>query len=256
MDAITSAINEVTFNIPRQLLEMAFGKQYFGSYADNRSLEQRINDEIIQGYVLPKCNEAGGQLVRIPIDAYYNSTNENGSIYIIPMSATNGRLIINALGIEYTVNDGGLGAVSAYDKSLLTELVNSTMQSGGNNDADVRLIGRNTIIIRNDLTRGPMQLRAVIEHNPDLSNLSSASHRKFSALVLSAVKVFIYTRLSLDLGEGNLNGGTVNGYMRSTLDEYAAEREIFEERLTKWKKITIMSDRDTYNRFIEMQLRK
>lgn len=260
--AISKALNDVFFTIPRELLEMAFMQDRYSGYMDNRSLEERINDTVIRGKVLQDCNLATGQMVTIPLQSLTPSQTQSGWFLQIPPHLTNGRRITNVFAIEYGYADQMAYGQNIYQgggghafSDLLRMFETSVQGPASTGTPWVTLVGPNTILIRDISRWGNLFLRCMIEHDANLNNVSTSAYQTFSDLVQIACKIYIYTRLSIRIGEGAINGGSLNGYLRSALDEYSGMQEQYEEKMLLWRKVAAFSDRKTYDDILNMQMR-
>ena len=259
--AIAKAVNDVFFKIPKEVLTLAFTPDYYVGYADNRSLEQRIIDTIIHGKVLPDCNLSTGQLVSIPLEGLPLSQTTSGWIIEIPPHLTNGRRITNVLNVEYGYQDmmayGGAMQTSGGDlfSNAVSMMYQSTIGGYTTGNAHVHLVGPNTILIRDISRIGNLFLRCMIEHDPGLNNIQTSGYQAFANIVVLACKMYVYTHISIRVGEGAINGGSMNGYFRSIIDEYSSAAEEYEEAFMRWRKVAAFSDRKTYDDIINMQLR-
>ena len=249
-NAIHYSTDRIFNEVPYELLAKAFPPLRFAGYADNRSLEERVRDEIIVRKVLVDANLIGGQQVTVPLDSASARILPEGVIWEVPMHLTQGRKIMSALSVEYN---------TGHTQSIVTGgAINNSHNALGNAATDVYLaangpssigsprvdiVGPNTVFLRDSGFRGSLLLRCVLENDPYLANISPRHYLAFGDMCIYAARSLIFNRLQIQMAEGSIQPGSINGYIRQALDNMADSEEMYREmRDGKWRKLSMMND--------------
>ena len=120
----------------------------------------------------------------------------------------------------------------------------------------LELIGENVVLVK-DPSIAPTSgvLRCVLANDENMNNLSIRSFHAFSKLCELAVKSHIYNRLVIEMDSGKIRGGFEIGAFKNIVDSYSEKEEEYQDYLKmKWQKISVMNDRETYERHIRIQI--
>lgn len=254
MDNISYLLQRIFRSISTELLINAFGKSVNIGYVDNRSLEELIIQAVIMDNFLVDLNLIGGQTVLIPLDQPgINVTSlSNATTYHIPLSATQGRKIQSAYGLRFRDGrtSGGasvLGGVPSvpndgHDTSMARALAgNMAPRVTGIGNAE--LIAPNTVLIPGPMQSGSLSLEVVLANDSQLANLNPRSMTKLAAAAVLLAKAIVHTRLNIRMGEGSIIPGSINGALRSELDNMADAEELYNEMLDGvLRNITMQND--------------
>jgi len=257
MNAIDYALNNLFQRIPSELITQAFGTSPVYGYIDNRSLEQRVRETVIDSFVSIDCNLVGGQQVMLPMSTLPGKPVETGWIYEIPLAMTQGRKITSVLGVEYSSGNGNLSNpdMNAMGRSLMDMVNFATGPSGGVASGNVMLVGPNTVFVGSNMGTGSLYLRCMIANDSQMANLNPRALPIFAQLCEYACKGMIYNALRIKLGEGSITGGSLNSYLNQILDEYSDSFTLYNElRDGKWKKVSILADDFTRRELTRMSL--
>lgn len=250
MNPIQKALRQVTFTIPREVLMAAFVRREFGTSPIPVSLEQRIRTEVIEAIVLPDCNLVGGTTVHVPL----HSINPerilmDQLIYRIPKTLTQNRSIVQVYAMNLV--SGSLTSGQSLPVSQYSQLMGkaaAVMDTAGSiplvSTAHLKLIGENTVLCTYNTTL-PQQisLECRLENDSDLSQLQPTSYHRFAELVVLAVKTYIYTQLSISMGDAQLQGGMELGRFREVVDSYADSAELYATYLDEvWRVVALLDD--------------
>ena len=261
MNLIQKALDECRFNIPREVMELAFLQT--GSY-DRRipiSLDTRIREKVIDQRVIPDCNLVGGSQVLIPlqgIDPEYVDAPFS-AVYRIPKSLTQGRTITTALSVSYgdALTMGGQYVGPEQWNPMLdagNQMLRASSPVPPVSTAQLELIGENTIFLRDTVSiPSILYLRCIVENAQEMNNIKPASYHAFCKLVVLGVKAFIYNELNIKLDLGQLQGGMNVGRIREVVDSYSDSNELYETHLSEvWRKTAFLNDPETHRRHTRM----
>ena len=259
MDAISKALIDIKFTIPREVLDLAFVKRHQYYTAEFVSLDKLIIDNVIEAKILPDLNVVRGQEVSIPLtncdivtvspDAFRIET-----VIKVPPRILNGRSIVSPLQIslEYgPMNSGG----NSYVTQIAEAAVNAKMAPTGFTTTDLELIGNNTILVHENLPLIMGYLSVMIENDKNMNNLNPSYYNTFGDLCVLATKAYIYNTLVVDLNKGLIIGGKELSVIKDIIDNYSS---IYEEYKTMLKevmgKVLFMNDDKSYSKFIQMSI--
>lgn len=256
MNVITKALSEVGFNIPLEVLELAF-KENSARYNQTISLDERIMNKVIRPRVLVDCNLVGGVQIVIPIDkcvVEYGVNNE--AIITVDKKLTNNKSILSLLGIVSNVSKNLGGYVSDGGSSIMdnaAKISNSLDNLNIIQTSNLELIADNKILVE-EYGMGFLNgsLRCMIENSSNLGNISPRSSIKFSKLVLYAVQSYIHNKLRVRIDKGYLYNGHELGIIKEVIDSYADSNELYTNYLDEvWRVVSFMNDTMSHDRFIK-----
>lgn len=240
MSFVEIALNRIHREIPEIILNQAFGVTIWEYQNMRVSLDSRIRLEIFEKIVLPDCNIVGGEIMTVSL-LYCNwEWLESGIRITVPLSLTRNRNISSVLSVEevnrmmepYQVTEG---------------------KPGSTGTAEVYLVAPNTIFLPINLVNKNANLRCTIENDPNLLNYSQKAMYEISELAVRAAKGYIYNKLVIGVTVTANNGGNIDGRIREIIDSYSDSWELYREFLTtKFKKITLMDNREWHNRLIKL----
>lgn len=231
-------LNQIRLGIPMEILTRAFPIEGNGMH----TLEERIYQEVIIEKVLVDMDLLGGQEFNIELDGVPYIQKENTLIYKVPLEKTNGKIILNAISIMLPDDMSGRGGLygAVYGPS-------ATMST------NVRLVGVNCIEVKENISRTNLFLKCRIGHEPNFANWESASMPHIAELALLAAKMLCYTKLTIAIGDGAVNGGSVNSYLRQAIDEMSDAREMYSEKMrVDMRKVILFQDKDVRKRIVDM----
>lgn len=245
-------------------------------FSNTTSLDDRIISQVIVGRVLMDLNVINGIEEEISLeglypeyDPYYNA------IFRIPTDRTNGRMIINCLGIGPTAfgdlgthagaypslpygsaNYGNTGCCAPQATTLNSELgriYNS--YKGGYTDVNVntRVIGPNTILVAGFRYFAGTNLiaRVTLENDSNLNNLHNRAIPKIAKFAELACKAHIYNTLIIPINQGMLDGGQDLSVFSNIAENYSSANEDYENyRQEVIGKVMFSNDARRMGRFI------
>jgi len=265
MIPIQKAIQDIIFEIPMQILELAFLRKINQTNVIRPTVEQQIETLVIKPKVLVDASLVGGTTVTIPVDKCYqelipyNPTGNYLVIYIPPELRDN-RNIISALSLTYSVYNPTYLGYGLYGNPGL-KLVERAMDGidtnvGGFTTSNLELIGPNTILVHESLfTNIGGYLRVKLEYQEDMRDLNPRVYPQFSRLCLLATQGYIYTDLVTELDKGLIYGGHELNKLTEIVESYSDKWDEYREFLnTVWRKIAFMNDTESYSRFIKSSI--
>lgn len=268
MNCISIAIEKTKYEIPPEILREAFQSKRYDPIArkftrDNTigvSLESVIERLVVRARVITDINLSSGIETSIPLHGLTYQRIDNWNIvYTIPKSITGGRTITAVYEASY-----GEGNVNATNRlfpqngSYLGEVARGIFMAESAlpviSTANVSLINDNTVLISDaNIVPGRMYLRCLVAHDPNLKTIKPSYYDVFSELVILATKAYVHNNLIIRLDEGEIEAGSALGRFREIVDGYADANQMYKDHLaTKWKKASIMNDRDRYKRIQAM----
>lgn len=270
MSAINKALSDIKFQIPRDVLNLAFlpRKDIFNKAP--LAVDEYIKDKVIGKRVLIDANIVGGRLALIPLNGLKPiQVDPFTTVYQIPKIRTQGCDILSALSVNYypyTATGGSVGSSFMTNNSLYnnTSVVSATAQRIADSFSSIPpvsvaqcdLVGPNTIYVRDQYrVTFAFFLRCILENDENLNNINPRSWLKFSKLCVLAVKSYIYNNLVIEMDKAQLYGGQELGAIKDVVDGYSDAEEQYQEFLeTTWKKVSFMSDTPSFTRLIRMQV--
>lgn len=240
MGFIEYSLDRIHREIPEMILNLAFGVTVWEYQSNRISLDARIRSEVIHGIVVPDCNIVGGEIVTIPL---YNCEWEYlpyGVRITIPLSETHHRYISAILSVEM-VN-------RTLEPYQLTE-----GHPAPTGSPEVYLVAPNVIFLPINPINRFAHVRCTLENDPNLANYSQKAQYDLAELSVRAAKALIHNKLRMSVTITASTGGNVDGRIREVVDGYADAWEQYREFLkTKFRKITLMDNREWHQRLIRM----
>ena len=270
MSAINKALSDIKFQIPRDVLNLAFlpRKDIFNKAP--LAVDEYIKDKVIGKRVLIDANIVGGRLALIPLNGLKPiQVDPFTTVYQIPKIRTQGCDILSALSVNYypyTATGGSVGSSFMTNNSLYnnTSVVSATAQRIADSFSSIPpvsvaqcdLVGPNTIYVRDQYrVTFAFFLRCILENDENLNNINPRSWLKFSKLCVLAVKSYIYNNLVIEMDKAQLYGGQELGAIKDVVDGYSDAEEQYQEFLeTTWRKTSFMNDTNSVIRLIRMQV--
>ena len=256
MDAISKGLQEIYFNIPIEVLNLAFNdNQNIGV----TSLDEAILSRVIRPRVLVDCNLLGGievyvDLVKCGVSSYYNQYSVE-YIVDIPKPVTNNKSIVSVLGLYAVMNNNYSEFTNNYSNDLVNEL------TGAMNVANpkvpvatsrLELVGENKILVADPVAaiiNG--SIKCVVENNSNLSNINPRSYIALSKLFVLATKAYIYNYLQVKLGKGYIYNGHELGIVNDIIASYESANEEYYTYLNeKWRNIAFHNDGTRLDNYI------
>jgi hypothetical protein len=275
MNPLAIAVQNIKYNIPDELLQIAFKSLLpnlnYREVDQYISIDEQILSLIIRPRVLLDCNLVGGEQAIIPLDGIVPTYLDNyAMVYRIPKSKTQNRSIISALSVGYLpyLSSGygstapylGYGATTMNGSSEITTTAMRIMDSLSSippiGNANVQLIGENMVLIKDSFrTTQSYFLRCILANEENLGNLSPRSYPEFSKLCLLAVKSYLYNFLIVKMDQGFIVGGQTLGSVKNIIDSYVDSEEQYQAQLREvFSKVLFMNDQPTYTRFLRSQI--
>lgn len=252
--AIQKAISEIKFQIPIEILQIAFteNSQHLNQMI---SLDDRILSSIIRPRVMVDANLVGGIETRISLnDCNISAMNNREFVVDIPKSLTSHRSIVSVLSLvsnvvyqqstAYSEMPAGLSSAMNMMNNLGTENVVQT--------ARLEIIGDGIVLVQDPtihLVNGV--LRCIVENGKNMENLNPRSYLAFSKLCILATKSYIYNSLLIKIDKGYIYGGHELGVIKDVIDSYNGAEELYQEYLnTTFRKVAFINDSDKMSRYI------
>lgn len=264
LNAVDYAVNEITWAIPKEILEKTFIKVVprFKSVRDATGLNALIKSKIIHGKVLVDCNLIGANEIDVGVNpSWVEMVSQNELVIRIPKGFTQNRSIIEVLSLNYgTGNVGGMvhGNIGIAPTPTLTNVLNKL---ANNNTPPVlmsnvrtEVVGENVIAV-SGLNRIPHHafLTVMVEHDEQMSQLRRQAYPRFAELCVLATKAYIWANKVIILDKGEVEGGydlnRFSSIIESYEDSYNEYKEYFNE---VWRKTAWFADPRRQAKHIEL----
>jgi len=264
MLAIQKAIQDIEFEIPSKILELAFLSDISKTHILRPTLEEQIEKVLIKPKVLTDCNIVGGTTITIPVEQCYqelvpyNPTGNYMVIYVPPELRDN-KDILSALSLTYSLyTPPGAYGINTNPGLKLTERAFNAVDAnvGGFATSNLELIGPNTILVHETIYSNiGGYLRVKVENDDELRNLNPRYFLHFSKLCILATKGYCYNKLIIGLNEGYVYGGHELNKITEIVESYSDAWEEYREYLnTVWRKLSFMNDDQSHSRFIKAMI--
>lgn len=263
MNPVSKALEEITWRIPREILEIVFIRREQNWRDLPLDLKEMINNKVVRPRVLVDCNLHGGTEVRIPLEGIKAETIDQGytNVYRIPKKLTNNRRIMSVYDVTYASlyqNLGSYGSNAIARASPAMQLGSAVMEAQlripYTSTAKVQLIGENVVMVQDSiLLPVDLYLRCQLENEENLNNIQVRSWPVLSELMTLAVKAYIYNTYIVKLDLGEIQGGVAIGRIKEIIEGYADAEVMYQECLAeKWQKVAFMNDGESMTRFIAL----
>lgn len=260
MNAITYALQQLSFEISPEMLELGFIRDEDRRSFVPVSVESKIRSIILDGKVLPDCNMFHGTTMKIPLRGLIASKlNDFSVIYQVPKSLTGGRRIMSTFAVSY----GGSYPVSAayYNYPASSQLMQAAGQLANSHSpiplvssASVNLVGENTVQVTDSIIiPHEIWLDCRVENDSQMNHLQPANYESFARLVILATKAWLYTNVRIKLDVGRIHGGQDLGRLREELDTFSeAMREYREHMEEEFSQVSVMNDSIEHERYLRL----
>lgn len=225
--------------IPMEILARAFP---LSSGQGMYSLDDRIYQDVLMDVVYRDFNLLGGSEQHVSLANILPQRTEYSLIYRVPLERTGGKRILSALSLDLPHQGDNIGGMLGAHYGPY-----STMTT------NLRVTGVNTFEVMEDISITHLYLRCRLGLEPNFMDWNPRSIETLGMFAELACKMVCYTRLSISMGDGAYNGGSVNGYLRQHLDEMAdAHQQYHELKQTRGRKLSITRDDYSKRRSINL----
>ena len=257
MNALSKALVDLSFNIPKEILSIAFNDNPVFAV---QSVDETILNQVIRPKILPDCNIVGGVQIYVDVDncyVYDYSDNTMTEFVIdVPKPLTNNRSIIAPIGLFLGVRNAIIPSSDNPVLSALGQQMNAAAPADAIGTSRLELIGENKIVVTNPAAMFiGGKLKCVVENDSNLSNISPRSYITFSQLVTLGVKAYIYNHLIVKLGKGYIYNGHELGIVNEIISEYAtANEEYYTFLRERWAVVAFHNDKERLSNHIKSML--
>lgn len=268
MNAITKALSDISFRIPREILIEVFAPKTYIWRDQPINYEEQIRNIVIRSRVMVDCDLVGGTEVLIPlwdIPSQTLSTDRLVTVYRIPKEKSQGRTITSVLSLSYMNGPASMymNASTSFNECSITDvgLAGKAMMDAASSlpipsSAKVQLIGENVVMVKDTvLSSGTGLLRCILANDENMSHIQIRSIPYFTKLCELATKAYVYNNYSITLNQGRIEGGAEIGRFREIVDSYADAEEMYQDYLLNtWQKVAFMNDRESFERHIRTMI--
>lgn len=251
--AVTYALSHIFQNIPMPLLELAFKPRQH-----NTTVEQRIINEVIEKPVLLDTNLIGGKARTIIMEANWEMSLNHiesfgmlgggieGSCYLVPPEAREGRNISSVLGVSSYVggafngtgvNYNGVGAFGNTAMNLASEMLGTYTMAAHATMPQITLEGTNIIKFFPELITDGLAVRVMLEYDSEFLNMNTSGIYVMRDFCMIAVKRYIVKELIVSIDETEVVAGMEIGIIKTLVQEYKDQStpEVYDAALRKLK---------------------
>ena len=251
MQAIQKALDEIKFNIPKEILDLAFidrGLRHHGTFV---SLDHRIRSEVLEPRVIVDINLQGATTTHIPLQSGFTreQTDPFIFVYAVPEELTQGREIVQVFSIHFTpMSYQAYPAVIGSNNSAISnanlEVLDAALKRPPIQTSYLNIVGRNTIAVRY-IHRPSFAfafLKCRLSNDEGLTTIRAQAMRDFAEMCVLATKHYSYNKLDILIDQGQLMGGMNVGTFRERVSEYRDANDLYREALNKWQGISVLND--------------
>ena len=266
MSAIQYAIKQIHHTVPNEVLNHIFNNHY--GYVPT-TMDESIRRSILLDRVLVDIDIVGGQVINIhSSQANVRSVNVNEWIFQYNDTNLNGHEILSAhtfiVGDRYmnaNIVTNSIPAVSdcPLDRSTIGQLGHSLVDAsskaiGPTVITDLRLVGKNTILMYNVNMLLEGWFRLSVTNDKELNNIHKKNWIQFGELVVKATEAYIYKTMRIAYGDAGLMGGQSTAGYTDYIDSIADSESEYKKLLKDWMAIAMMNDTAQYNEIIKLQI--
>ena len=263
MNAISKALDEIKFRIPREILEKIFDNRDWSSKKITISIDEQIMVKVIRPRVMVDADLIGG--VEVPIDLSnipFQQTNDYTYVVRVPKDKTQNRSIISVMNITFADphSISNFGSAFLQNNSALLNMGQALIDQHGvipNASAGrCTIIGDNVVMV-SEMYMIPSNcyMRAIVGNDSQMSHMKLRSYPDFAKACVLAVKAYIYNNHIVKLDMGELRGGQAIGAFKSIIEGYADADELYLEYMAKdFRAISVMNDEETWNRMLRSRV--
>lgn len=271
LNAIQYIINYIrSGGIPEEVLIVGMTIDVPKNSLYSTSVDERLTTNVIENIVLREMNVLGGVRETIPLDGIPYEIDPYGTaIFKIPYELTNGRKIIEPLGIGAvfldTFNNAiagtaplpyGSASSTGYqgvgtcgkDTYLRNQMDRIRNAHGGvpiDYNTNLYMGGPNVVVCKGFryFTGRSMGLDCNLEHDSKFNDINPKSLEKLAEACELATKMYIYTKVIIKLGEGYLQSGQELGKLNEIINSYESARQDYKDyKRNVLQKVLFMND--------------
>lgn len=261
MNPIQKALDEVQFRIPPPILNLAFRPDT--PTRSEASLEHAIRGAVLEPRVMVDLNLQGGSTVFLDLNTSkvtVDQVDPHAYVYHVPDEVTQNRPIVQIYSIHFGyLGYQRFGGVMYGGQSTMSHevqrVLDSALKEPPPSTSYLNLIGHNTFMVR--FTYVPMRsafIRCRLGHDEAMSEIRPSTFPDFASLCVLAVKAYIYNKMMVEMGQGQLSGGQTLGEIRETISNYADADEMYRQALVRWRKISTFNDPEAHHRALRQQI--
>lgn len=269
MNAIDYALNDLEFSdIPAEVLKDVFGDSADGGRYGRRrragSIKDNIRNTVILNKVKVDMDNCGGEMIpNIPLLGQpFVKVADMTRIYTIPFELTRGRRIVavNRVGFNASrnyQNQTTRGAASRQGSSTfannLGRMVDAYSPMDAISNTRIEIMEENVLSIKDyDNFEADIILECRIAYSDTLREIRPAYYSDFSEIVNIAVKMYCFSKLSLQMDRARIESGRDWGRYKDIVDgwqdSYQNYRDILKERLPK---ILLLNDPSRLDKMLD-----
>ena len=254
-DVIQYAIQYLYDRIPSEILQLTFSTNNGIPYNHIRSIDDAIDQQVIQRRVIKDCSLVSGkikyitllsQYLEIPKPDNFALTNMLGqfSIYRIPPEAREGCPISSVMSLSYPARNSAAMFPNQQNadcpyvtmNQMANEVLQSQTMSNSRPTPTPELVGSNIIrLIPSQFVHLDWVVACKLAFDGNMTNATHSSILPFAKLVLYATQMYIYNDLIVKLDQGFIQGGAEIGAIKNIIESYQDANEKYDEELLHFR---------------------
>jgi len=268
MNAIQYALNQVRHEIPNRILELVFSPQAIHGQASpwmssigNESIDSAIRRLVIDDRVNVDCNLSGATQMAIDLsNVGFEQIDLFTRLFRIPFEQTGGHRITHLQSLHYLTFHGAFPHQHQYGSQMVSamrDLYKAVASMPIVATADLRLIGDNTVVVRDSINNvsPQMAITCMVANDENMNNLQPGSYMTYATLVVLAVKAYIFNNANIALDRGQLHAGMQLGSVKEMIDEYRDANQMYQEFYNeKWRITSFTNDRPRMHKHIRSMI--
>lgn len=235
-------------NVPRPILQYAFLPNEVGFNIVGRTLDYCISSTVIDNWVLPDINLAGGQEVEIDLYKCIMREKEGGTIIEIPLALTAHRSITSVMSAGWSLSAAFLPGSGNEISSALTGPLQVT-------HGRIQVTGPNVCYVEGGIPASTRFIRAIVENDREFANITLPALQALGQLCVYATKAYIWNECIISMSRAPIIHGVEYERIASIIEGYEEAIELYENyKREKWVKINNMQDPKAKFRMIRLMM--
>ena len=205
------------------------------------TLDHILRKIIIQDVLLLDINMMGGKESKISVTGCPIEQLVSGQIIRVGYGPTGGKEILSVLDVSYGYMQafGGKATIASSSFAPL-QISDSKVTLGANNTVYVE--GYNGVPITT--------IRAILEHDSNLNDVSIRALNYLSKMAVAATKQNLFVQKTILYKNAVVNNGIDAPYIEEVLSSYSDAESIYMDMLDGFRAIEIMGDKESYTRIL------
>lgn len=235
-------------SIPLPVLQYAFLPDYKEVGLIGKSLEYCINSTVIDNWVLPDINLAGGQEMEVDLLQCKSYDKQGGVVIEVPKRLTQHRNISSVLSSGWSLGTSNLDAMNNPITDALAPVDIAT-------HARIQVTGPNVLYVEGGWVESVRYIRVILENDSEFQNVGLPALQVLGKLCVYATKAFIWNKCIIRMGTAPIIHGVEFDRIANIIEGYEDALELYEEYMKEhWVPVNAMTDPKQKSRYLRMIL--